>query len=123
MRVVILTALFAVSAHAQSVVPADMTEAQRVRAERLYKEIRCPTCTAQSVADSEAQLSRDMRRRIDTLIVAGKTDEEVRSELSTVYGDDIRLRPKSERRTWLLWAAPWLVILAGGVLIVTRRRH
>ena len=116
-----LTLVFAATSTVAQV-PADMTERQQARAEVLYKEIRCPVCTAQAVAESDATLSKDLRRRIETLIVAGKTDEEVLQELTLTYGDDIRLRPAREARTVPLWAAPW-VLLAGGLAVVLLRRR
>jgi len=119
MRAFILTLLLAGSAWAQ----AQLTPGQQARADGLYKEIRCPTCTAQSLAESEAQLSQDMRNRIDELILAGKTDEDVRNTLAESYGDDIRLRPKAEPRTFIIWAAPWLVICVGLWAIFSRRRR
>ena len=116
-----MLAFVATSAVAQ--VPADMTEAQSARAEALYKEVRCPVCTAQAVAESDATLSKDLRRRIEALIVAGKTDEQVLQELTVTYGGDIRLRPAREGRTAPLWAAPWVILAAGLAVVVLRRRR
>ena len=100
-----------------------MTEGQKSRAESLYKEIRCPTCVAQAVAESDASLSKDMRRRIDALIVAGKTDEEILQTLTLSYGDDIRLRPRREGRTLPLWLAPWAILALGVGWVAMRRRR
>ena len=124
MKVLALTLLLAGTAWAQDdgLVPATMTTAQQSRAESLYREVRCPTCTAQSVADSDAQLSVDMKRRIDALVVAGLSNDDILDELSLTYGDDIRLRPRREARTWALWAAPWAVLAIGLGLVLRRRR-
>lgn len=99
-----------------------LTPDQAERAEALYSEIRCPVCTAQSVADSDATLSQDIRSRIDMMIAEGRSDETIRDTLSAVYGDDIRLRPRIEPRTWLLWAIPWIVLVLGGVSLFRRNR-
>jgi len=120
MRSLGLTLLFATSALAQ--VPIDMTQAQQERASALYKEVRCPTCVAQAVGDSDALLSQDLKRNIDALIVAGRSDDFILDRVSQTYGDDIRLRPKREGRTALLWAAPWVAIFLGLGLILHRRR-
>ena len=104
-------------------VPADMTAQQRARAESLYKEVRCPTCVAQAVSESDAVLSQDLRRHIDALVVAGQPDEAILDRISVTYGDDIRLRPRREGRTALLWAAPWVAILLGLAFVLRRRKR
>ena len=120
-RILLIAFLFSSHPSWAQTVPADMSVQQRARADAIYREVRCPTCVAQSVADSDANLSKDMKRRIDALIVAGHTDTEVLDRLAATYGDDIRLRPRWEGRTLFLWAAPW-VILTGGLAVVLLRR-
>jgi cytochrome c-type biogenesis protein CcmH len=119
MRAFFLTLILATSAFAQTT----LNPGQQARAHALYKEIRCPTCVAQSLAESEAQLSQDLRNRIDSLIIEGQTDEEIRNTLAASYGDDIRLRPKAEARTMIIWLAPWAILLIGGGAVLSRRRR
>jgi len=106
------------AAHAQT---ADQIE----RAQALYKEIRCPVCVAQSISESDAGLSKNIREKIINEIVSGKSDDEIITSLTTTYGDDIHLRPKKEARTLVLWTAPWGIIVVGAlaILSVHRRRR
>jgi len=95
------------------------------RANNIFKEVRCPVCTVQSLSESDTTLSKNLRQKIIGDIASGKSDVEVLDMLSKTYGDDIRLMPKTEARTVPLWLAPWSVLLIGGLGIywVRRRRQ
>ena len=92
------------------------------RARQLSKGLRCVVCQNQSIDDSDAGLARDMRLLVRERLVAGDTDGEVRDYLVTRYGEFVLLRPPVGAGTVLLWGAPTLFILAGGVVLWRRRR-
>ena len=97
---------------------------EQARYERLIRDLRCLTCRSESVADSNAKLAADLRREVELLMRAGKSDTEIHAFMTERYGDFVLLRPPVTPRTWLLWAAPAL-FLAGGltvVFVVVRRR-
>lgn len=97
---------------------------QQARYERLIRDLRCLVCRSESIADSNATLAADLRREVESLIRAGRSDEEIYAFMTERYGDFILLRPPVAPRTWLLWAGP-AVFLAGGlavVLVIVRRR-
>lgn len=91
--------------------------AQQARYERLIKDLRCLVCQNQSIADSNATLASDLRREVRDMMVEGRSDEEIRTFMTERYGDFVLYRPPVKPRTWLLWAAPAL-LLAGGIAIV-----
>ena len=45
----------------------------------------------------------------------GKTDEEILSYMTDRYGDYVLYKPPLAPRTWLLWAAPVILLLIGAV--------
>ena len=97
---------------------------QQARYERVIRDLRCLVCRSESIADSNATLAADLRREVESLIRAGRSDAEIYAFMTERYGDFILLRPPVAPRTWLLWAGPAL-FLAGGlavVLVVVRRR-
>ena len=97
---------------------------QQARYERIIRDLRCLVCRSESIADSNAPLAADLRREVDSLIRAGRSDAEIHAFMTERYGDFVLLRPPVTPRTWLLWAAPAL-FLAGGlavVVVVVRRR-
>lgn len=100
-------------------------EAERTRFQTLTRELRCPKCQNQDLADSNAPIAGDLRREIQRLMAAGQSDEEIIAHLEQRYGEFIRYRPPFEGRTLLLWTLPALGLLggAGMLLVLTRRRR
>ncbi len=87
-------------------------------------ELRCVMCQNQTLADSNAQIARDLRREVLVLMRQGKTDGEIRDYLVARYGEFVLYKPRVEARTWLLWFGPALLLLAGGfVLARVVRQH
>ncbi len=94
------------------------------RYESLNRELRCLVCQNQTIADSNATLAHDLRREVRDMIAAGKTDDEIREFMIERYGDFVLYRPRMTAQTFLLWAAPVLLLLVGGLVLfrVVRRR-
>jgi cytochrome c-type biogenesis protein CcmH len=90
----------------------------------LVSELRCVMCQNQSLADSNAQIARELRREVLELMRQGKSDREIKEFLVARYGEFVLYRPQVESKTWLLWFGPALVLLAGGFLVagIVRRR-
>jgi cytochrome c-type biogenesis protein CcmH len=98
--------------------------AQEQRARALSKELRCMVCQNESIDESNAPLARDLRLLVRERIVAGDTDKQVLDFLVSRYGDFVLLRPRLSADTAILWSAPFLILIAGGVGIfyAARRR-
>ena len=80
----------------------------------LTHELRCMQCQNQSIADSPVGLASDLRRQVQELLLAGKSDEDVRDWMTARYGAFILFRPEFNGRTAWLWLAPWALLLVGG---------
>jgi len=93
---------------------------QEAEATALMQELRCLVCQGQSIADSNAELAGDMRAMVRQRIAAGERPEQVRSWLIGRYGNWVSYRPPVEPVTWPLWAAPLVLLLAGGWLLRKR---
>lgn len=94
------------------------------RYESLNRELRCLVCQNQAIADSNAGLAADLRREVHALLTAGKSDAEIREFMTDRYGDFVLYNPPVTGRTYLLWAAP-AILLAIGLLtafLIIRRR-
>jgi cytochrome c-type biogenesis protein CcmH len=98
-------------------------DALDARVARLSEELRCLVCRNQSLADSDAELARDLKRELREQLAAGRSEEEVRDYLVQRYGDFVLYRPPLKASTALLWAGPLLLPLAGLALLWTRRRR
>lgn len=76
------------------------------------RQLRCPACISESVADSSAQIAVRMRQEIQEMLAAGRSEREIIDHFQGIYGDFILLEPP--RRGLLLWV--WLLPVAALVL-------
>ena len=92
---------------------------------RLINELRCLVCQNQALADSNAELARDLRLKTHQLIESGESDESIVRFMVDRYGDFILYRPPLRMRTILLWIGPALMLALGLIIFVrtTRRTH
>jgi cytochrome c-type biogenesis protein CcmH len=87
------------------------------RAEALSAQLRCMVCQNESIDESDAPLAHDIRVLVRQKMLEGESDAEIRAFLVTRYGDFILLKPPFKPETVLLWGAPLLLLIAGGVAI------
>ena len=105
---------------AWSVDPTELADpALQARYRALTHELRCMQCQNQSIADSPVGLAADLRREVRDMLLAGKSDQEIRDFMVARYGDFILFRPPLAPRTFWLWAAP-VVLLAFGAVVAVR---
>ena len=81
-------------------------------------ELMCPVCEGQSVAESNAQLARDMRAVIKTKLLEGKSKEEIIDYFVSSYGETILASPPPRGFSVILWLLPVLSVLIGGAIIL-----
>lgn len=109
----IVLALFALA----SLVPVWAQDGAAVQIEARTFEIagklRCPTCVSESVADSNAGISIEMRNQIQSQLEAGATEAEVLAFFQERYGDWILLEPPRRGIHLLVWWLPGIALLAG----------
>lgn len=91
--------------------------AQQDRFQRLTKELRCPKCQNQSIADSDAGIAQDMRERVARMIREGSSDAEIVDYFVDRYGDFVSYRPPLNNQTMILWLGPGLLLMFGGLAI------
>ena len=103
----------------EAVDPTQMpTPALESRYLSLTHELRCMQCQNESIADSPVDLAADLRRQVHDMLIAGKTDDDVRNFMVARYGEFILFRPRMSLRTAWLWLAPGVLILVGAFVAV-----
>ena len=100
---------------------ADPSPADRVEA--LASRLKCPVCQSESINDSPAQLSRDLKQLIADRVATGWTDAEIVDFFVATYGDEVVLDPPAGGRTLVLWLLPTVAALGGLAVVVTRVRR
>ena len=110
--------LFSVSALAIDTGKAFDDPELQARYEKIIEEVRCLKCQNQTIKDSNAFLADDLRREIRRLLSEGKTNAEIFDFLVERYGDFALYRPRMSGITLLLWIAPGVFLLIGGLIVV-----
>lgn len=103
------------------------TTQQEQRFQDLIKELRCPKCQNQNIADSNSPISKDMRAEVYRRMRAGESNDEIEDALVSRFGEFVLYRPQIEKRTILLWATPAIAVVGGllvviGVVVRSRRQ-
>lgn len=57
-----------------------------LRAQNLFKIVKCPVCNGQVIAESDTEVSKLLRSSIRSKLSAGKSDEQILAEISKSYG-------------------------------------
>ena len=121
-----ILALFLTVTPVWAVQPDEMLAdpALEARAREISRDIRCPVCQGETIDDSNAPISRDLRLIIRERLVAGDTDAEVVDYIVARYGEGVLFKPPAEGVNLVLWLAGPALLLAGiGVAVVAGRRR
>jgi cytochrome c-type biogenesis protein CcmH len=98
--------------------------ASATRAKRFYaltQRIRCLVCQGQSIAESNAPLAADLREKVYHMVVANKSDAEIRRFIVQRYGEWALLQPQFNGATAFLWLFPGLCLIVTLVIFTARR--
>jgi len=95
---------------------------QEKRFYSLISEIRCPKCTSGSIASSDAPVSRDLKKKVYELILAGSSDEEIKVYVSERFGNFSDYRPALEGANYILWFGPFVFLSLMLVIFFLKRR-
>ncbi len=93
-------------------------EVTHKRYQALVKELRCPKCQNQNLADSHAPIAADLRREVYQLLQQGKSDGEIVDFMVKRYGEFVLYRPKVSTLTYVLWFGPAVLLLIGAIVVV-----
>ena len=89
------------------------TEELEARYSSLIKELRCLVCQNQNLADSDADLAKDLRNITADMLRDGKTDAQIRSFMQERYGDFVLYRTPLKPSTLFIWIGPAAALLLG----------
>ena len=90
----------------------------------LVQELRCTVCQNQNIADSNAELAGDLRRKTYEMVQQGKRPDEIKEYMVARYGNFVLYDPPVQTNTLLLWGGPFLIFVVGLVILIRiiRRR-
>lgn len=124
MRILLTLLLLAlwVPGFAKEAAPAVDDPVLERRVMKLAAELRCLVCQNQSLADSHADLAIDLKNQVRSQIREGRSDAEIREYMVARYGDFVLYSPPWKATTVLLWAGPFVLLLAGVLALVVYLR-
>jgi len=88
----------------------------------LISELRCLVCQNQTIADSNADLAKDLRQQVYDMLQQGKSEQDVVDFMTQRYGDFVMYRPAFTVKTGLLWLGPIVFLLIGIITVVILAR-
>lgn len=90
----------------------------------LINQLRCLVCQNQTIADSNADLAKDLRRQVYEMLQQGQTEAQIVDFMLQRYGDFVLYKPLVNLKTGLLWFGPVLFMLIGliSVWLFARRK-
>lgn len=122
---VVLAALMLLMAVGVTREPAPRTSSDRI--DEISKRIACPTCDGESVYESRATASENIRAEITAQVNAGnRTDDQIIEFLADRFGGQVLLVPRATGVEALAWAIPVavaIVAIAGLFVVFRRWRH
>lgn len=81
-------------------------------------QLRCPVCRGESIQDSPSELAGEMRNLVKSQLAAGQTPAQVKAYFVSKYGEWILLDPRARGFNLVLYAAPFVLVLGGLLVIV-----
>jgi len=88
------------------------------RAMALFLEVKCLTCNGQVIENSESEFAFQMRDLIRQKIREGKSDNEIKNELSAEFGENILTSSNDNKLT----IAALVAISLAAIIILSVRR-
>jgi len=103
-------------AHAIDASPPLEDPVKQQRYLALIHELRCLKCQGENIADTPALFAQDIRRQVREMVVAGRSDYEIRDYFVERYGEVILLKPRWSAKNAWLWLAPGVLLVGGAVV-------
>ncbi len=93
----------------------DLTADQRVY--QLSQQLMCPVCDGQTLDQSQAQLSADMKEVVRRKIEEGNSNQQIRDYFVERYGEIVLASPDAGGFNLIAWVMPVVIFLGGALLV------
>ena len=93
------------------------------KVKKLTLELRCMTCQNQSVYDSDAEFSNDIKNIVRKQFKEGKSSKEIKIFLKERYGEYILFKPLFDYKNMFLWIFPFIMLIIGLFFIIFKARR
>tara|TARA_B100001123_G_C15289522_1_gene1016950 strand:+ start:932 stop:1318 length:387 start_codon:yes stop_codon:yes gene_type:complete len=83
-------------------------------------QLRCMTCQNQSIYDSDADFSKDIKKIVKYQIIEGKNEKEIIDFMVQRYGEYIAFRPLINKKNIFLWVFPFALFIISSIFLILR---
>lgn len=115
MRFLVLCLSLLVAVPAFAVQPDEMLSdpALEARAREISRVLRCPVCQGETIDESNAPISRDLRLYLRERLVAGDSNAAALEAVVDRFGEYVLFEPPARGINWVLYlAGPVMALLA-----------
>ena len=92
------------------------------RVKNLTLELRCMTCQNQSIYDSDAEFSNDIKKIVKQKLQEGESERDIKKFLVERYGEYILFRPLMNYNNIFLWSFPFILLIIGLFFVVIKTK-
>jgi cytochrome c-type biogenesis protein CcmH len=84
----------------------------------IFETVMSPYCPGRTISNCPSPQADELRVVIKEKLASGQTADDVKEELYSTFGDDLRTVPRARGFGLLAWVVPGIGFLAGGWAIV-----
>ena len=92
------------------------------RVKNLTLELRCMTCQNQSIYDSDAEFSNDIKKIVKNKLQEGESERDIKKFLVERYGEYILFRPLMNYNNIFLWSFPFILVIIGLFFVLIKSK-
>ncbi len=92
------------------------------RVKNLTLELRCMTCQNQSIYDSDAEFSNDIKKIVKRKLQEGENERDIKKFLVERYGEYILFRPLMNYNNIFLWSFPFILLIIGLFFVLIKTK-
>ena len=93
------------------------------RVKNLTLELRCMTCQNQSIYDSDAEFSNDIKKIVKLKLQEGESERDIKKFLVERYGEYILFRPLMNYNNIFLWSFPFILVIIGLFFVLIKSKR
>jgi cytochrome c-type biogenesis protein CcmH len=90
------------------------------KVKKITSNLRCMTCQNQTIYDSDADFSKNIKQIVRQKIIDNQSEKEIIDFLVARYGEYIVFKPQFNRRNIILWTFPFLIFALSFVFFIFR---
>tara|TARA_Y100000746_G_scaffold224847_1_gene227854 strand:- start:148 stop:516 length:369 start_codon:yes stop_codon:yes gene_type:complete len=87
---------------------------------KITSKLRCMTCQNQTIYDSDADFSKDIKKIIIEKLQNNEKEEEIIKFLIDRYGEYIVFEPQMNKTNVFLWYFPFIIMAVSLVFLILR---